>query len=81
MLLMLVRWIRRITRRWHHPQSVNTISYPLHRLYTPRRCRPRRPSLECPPYGSEPIYDRLRGERINADVPATGADPQLVGHP
>ncbi|MDQ4093762.1 MAG: hypothetical protein M3143_10285 [Actinomycetota bacterium] len=28
-----------------------------------------------------PIYDQLRGERINADVPATGADPQPVGHP
>jgi hypothetical protein len=31
--------------------------------------------------GHTPIYDQLRGERINADVPATGADPQLVGHP
>jgi hypothetical protein len=31
--------------------------------------------------GQTPIYDPLRGERINADVPATGADPQLVGHP
>jgi hypothetical protein len=31
--------------------------------------------------GPTPIYDQLRGERINADVPATGADPQLVGHP
>jgi hypothetical protein len=29
--------------------------------------------------GQTPIYDQLRGERINADVPATGADPQLVG--
>ncbi|HWR47801.1 MAG TPA: hypothetical protein VN327_09375, partial [Pseudonocardiaceae bacterium] len=31
--------------------------------------------------GQTPIYDQLRGERINADVPPTGADPQLVGHP
>ncbi|MGH3620031.1 MAG: hypothetical protein ACRDQV_18740, partial [Pseudonocardiaceae bacterium] len=31
--------------------------------------------------GQTPIYDQLRGERINADVPATGADPQLVGRP
>ncbi|MBV9161190.1 MAG: hypothetical protein JO281_06500 [Pseudonocardiales bacterium] len=28
-----------------------------------------------------PIYDQLRGERINADVPATRADPQRVGRP
>ncbi|HXT45208.1 MAG TPA: hypothetical protein VN748_14025 [Pseudonocardiaceae bacterium] len=26
-----------------------------------------------------PIYDQLRGERINADVPADGADRQQVG--
>jgi hypothetical protein len=31
--------------------------------------------------GQTPIYDQLRGERINADVPHTGGDPQLVGHP
>jgi hypothetical protein len=31
--------------------------------------------------GHTPIYDQLRGERINADVPATGVDSQLVGHP
>jgi hypothetical protein len=31
--------------------------------------------------GQTPIYDQLRGERINADVPATGVDPQRVGHP
>ena len=31
--------------------------------------------------GQTPIYDQLRGERINADVPPAGADPQLVGHP
>src|SRR4051812_13649230 len=27
-----------------------------------------------------PIYDQLRGERLNADVPAGGAGRQLVSH-
>ncbi|HEX6404744.1 MAG TPA: hypothetical protein VF003_16540 [Pseudonocardiaceae bacterium] len=27
-----------------------------------------------------PIYDQLRGERINADVPADSTDRQRVGH-
>ncbi|MDQ3900260.1 MAG: hypothetical protein M3319_07355, partial [Actinomycetota bacterium] len=27
-----------------------------------------------------PIYDQLRGERINADVPADGTGRQRVGH-
>ncbi|MDQ5856067.1 MAG: hypothetical protein M3302_07130 [Actinomycetota bacterium] len=27
-----------------------------------------------------PIYDQLRGERINADVPATGNEPQHADH-
>ena len=31
--------------------------------------------------GQTPIYDQLRGERINVDVPPTGTDSQLVGHP
>ncbi len=31
--------------------------------------------------GHTPIYDQLRGERINAEVPATGADPQPLNHP
>ena len=31
--------------------------------------------------GQTPIYDQLRGERINADVPPIGADSRLVGHP
>ena len=38
------------------------------------------PPLRCCPVGQTPIYDQLRGERINADVPATGADPQRVDH-
>ena len=28
-----------------------------------------------------PIYEQLRGERINADVPPSEADPQRFGHP
>lgn len=28
-----------------------------------------------------PIYDQLRGERINADVPASDADPQPARQP
>jgi hypothetical protein len=31
--------------------------------------------LRCRPMGETPIYDQVRGERINADVPASGADP------
>jgi hypothetical protein len=27
-----------------------------------------------------PIYDQLRGERTNADVPTPGVDPQQVDH-
>ncbi|MDQ4092242.1 MAG: hypothetical protein M3143_02140 [Actinomycetota bacterium] len=27
-----------------------------------------------------PIYDQLRGERINADVPAAGDEPQQAHH-
>jgi hypothetical protein len=63
------------------PQSVHTISHP------PTACphhggvAPVDPPLGCRPMGQTPIYDQLRGERINADVPATGADPQLVGRP
>ena len=30
------------------------------------------------PMGQTPIYDQVRGERINADVPASGVDPQRV---
>jgi hypothetical protein len=30
------------------------------------------------PMGETPIYDQVRGERINADVPASGADSQWV---
>src|ERR687893_2059560 len=30
--------------------------------------------------GETPIYDQVRGERINADVPASGADPQRAAY-
>ena len=32
------------------------------------------------PRDQTPIYDQLRGEHINADVPTTGPDPQRVDH-
>lgn len=39
------------------------------------------PPLRCRLVSQTPIYDQLRGERINAEVPASGADPQRVDHP
>jgi hypothetical protein len=50
-------------------------------LYTPCACLPRRPTPTVSLVSQTPIYDQLRGERINADVPATGADPHRVGYP
>jgi hypothetical protein len=37
-------------------------------------------SLRCRAMSQTPTYDQLRGERINADVPASEADPQQVDH-
>jgi hypothetical protein len=81
-LLTLVGRIRRIPRRWHlptacthhlarAPQAVHTtvMPPPPGRLYGVRLM------------GQTPIYDQLRGERINADIPATAAVPQLLDHP
>jgi hypothetical protein len=34
--------------------------------------------LRCRLMGETPIYDQVRGERINAEVPASGADSQRV---
>lgn len=34
-----------------------------------------------PSMGQTPIYDQLRGERINADVPALVAVPEIVDRP
>lgn len=36
--------------------------------------------LRCRTVSQTPIYNQLRGERINADVPANAADPGDVGH-
>jgi hypothetical protein len=49
---------------------------------TPRvDASPRRPTPTVSPVTPTPIYDQLRGERINAEVPATGADPHRLDHP
>ena len=37
--------------------------------------------LRCRTVSQTPTYDQLRGERINADVPAGEADPHPVGRP
>jgi hypothetical protein len=36
--------------------------------------------LRCRPMGETPIYDQVRGERINADVPVSGVDPQWAAY-
>lgn len=38
------------------------------------------PPLRCRAVSQTPAYDQLRGERINADAPASDADPQ-IDHP
>lgn len=38
-------------------------------------------ALGCRGVSQTPTYDQLRGERINADVPASEADPHQVDHP
>lgn len=57
-----------------YPQRVSTCT---HRVDAAPADLP----LRCGPVAQTPIYDQLRDERINADVPATGADPPPVGHP
>jgi hypothetical protein len=50
--------------------------------YTPRvDASPGRPTPTVSPVTPTPIYDQLRGERINAEVPATRADPHRLDHP
>lgn len=39
------------------------------------------PALRCRTVSLTPTYDQLRGERINADVPASETDPQPVDRP
>jgi hypothetical protein len=62
------------------PQHLNQPLHgapPVHTLWItrtptgPLRCRPVRPT---------PLYDQLRGARINADIPASDADPQPEDH-
>jgi hypothetical protein len=55
----------------HGPPPVHTLWMPVAPT-VPLRCRPVRPT---------PLYDQLRGERINADLPASEADPQPGDHP
>jgi hypothetical protein len=67
-----------------HPQSSHSLST------TRAQPRPTCPhgvetalagaALRCLTVSQTPTYDQLRGERINADVPASEADPQ-VDHP
>lgn len=42
---------------------------------------PRNSPLRCRLVSPTPIYEQLRGERINADVPVCNAEPQRVAHP
>lgn len=45
-------------------------------LYTRCGCRPLRPAPTVSPVRTTPLYDQLRGERINADVPPSDTQPQ-----
>jgi hypothetical protein len=38
-------------------------------------------SLRCCPMRETPIYEQLRGERLNADVPSSETGPSWVGRP
>ncbi len=78
--------------RWSGDRRFPVARTPIHSLYTQSRIRPQpvhTTSMLPPqtrlygvrPMGQTPIYEQLRGERINAEVPATGADPQRVDHP
>jgi hypothetical protein len=69
-------------------QNFRTYPQSAHRIWPPATActhhvdaAPAEPPLRCRPMGQTPIYDQLRGEPINAEVPATGADPQRVDHP
>ena len=53
-------------------------AYP-HTIHTRVDAAPAKPPLQCRPVSHTPIYDQLRGERINADVPAPAIEaPQVV---
>jgi len=65
--------LRRIPCHSHHPQATPTCTHPVD-------AGPTCPPLRCHPVSQTPIYDQLRGERINADVPVPGTGPQRVGY-
>jgi hypothetical protein len=67
---VVVGWARRSPYPHIHPQRVHTMLMP------PRTDAP----LRCRRMGETPIYDQVRGERINADVPASGVDPQPASY-
>jgi hypothetical protein len=57
----------------HGPKHPHPVHTHVHAASTHAR-------LQCRPMSQTPIYDQLRGERINADVPTPGVDPQQVDH-
>jgi hypothetical protein len=57
---------------------VHSTGGPAHRMWMPAppgRC------LRCQPVDQTPIYEQLRGERLNAEVPAGTRHPQQHEHP
>lgn len=67
-----------------YPPVLHRASGSLHslrHLYTRCGCRRRNPTPTVCAVSDSPIYDQLRGERINADVPASGADAQPGDNP
>ena len=76
--------------RWFHPACAQSTEFPqdLHRWYTTFAGCPHHVDaalngtpLRCRTVSQTPTYDQLRGERINADVPAGEADPHPVDRP
>jgi hypothetical protein len=63
---VVVEWAHRGPYPRTHPQCVHTMLM----------LAPADAPLRCGRMGQTPIYDQVRGERINADVPAVGADLQ-----
>jgi hypothetical protein len=67
-----------------HPPGLHSLSTTgaqapssVHTMWMPP---PAEASLRCRAMSQTPTYDQLRGERINADVPADEADPQQIDH-
>jgi hypothetical protein len=57
-----------------HPQLAGPCTHHVEAL-------PRRPAPTVLPVSQTPIYDQLRGERINADVPAVNPEPPRADDP